>query len=264
MSLNGSQSMHAVSAISVKSRSCLAPPPQNPDGLQFKTQKGMRRDMTSRVSRSLMMSNAQEKVEGDGGGGFVSSDGMTGVDGGGSVKGEVDARRLQQEGVDVVVPGGVGEDGGAGEIAGQAAGGGQAAAAENAAGGGAAAETAAQAAAAAGGATAEAAGGGSVVAKTAGQAAAGGVGGVAGTASEVGGGRDDCEVLSITPWDAPLVSPGEANPFPEGQKKPDLKKGMHFNLENNVWGTNYIMWVPWSDKDVNMAFRFRLEVDRVV
>jgi hypothetical protein len=86
-----------------------------------------------------------------------------------------------------------------------------------------------------------------------------------GTRSSIsnGPGANKCEVLSITPLDAPLVSPGEGNPFPEGQVKPDLKQGMHFNLANNIWGTNYIMWVPWSEKDVNMAFRFRLEVDRL-
>lgn len=71
------------------------------------------------------------------------------------------------------------------------------------------------------------------------------------------------EVLNITTWDTALVSPGHKTPFPIGDTRPALAKGMHFNLVNNVWGTNYVMWVPWSDRDVNLAFRWTVRVEQV-
>lgn len=48
------------------------------------------------------------------------------------------------------------------------------------------------------------------------------------------------EVLQIKTWDTALVSPGHPTPFPQGLKQSDLKEGVHFNLANNVWGTNYV------------------------
>jgi hypothetical protein len=54
-------------------------------------------------------------------------------------------------------------------------------------------------------------------------------------------------VLSITPLDSPLVSPGEPLVLPNVQHQPDLAKyGVNFNLHNNLWGTNYVMWVPYQ------------------
>lgn len=51
---------------------------------------------------------------------------------------------------------------------------------------------------------------------------------------------DGAEVLQIRTLDAALVSPGQPTPFPEGIQPPDMSQGMHFNLANNVWGTNYV------------------------
>ena len=31
---------------------------------------------------------------------------------------------------------------------------------------------------------------------------------------------------------------------------------MSFNLANNIWGTNYIMWQPYSPEAAHMRFRF--------
>lgn len=66
--------------------------------------------------------------------------------------------------------------------------------------------------------------------------------------------------LHIGSLDAGLVSPGSPWPFPNPDTPPDLRQGMSYNLVNNVWGTNYIMWVPWRREDVNMTFRFTLDV----
>jgi hypothetical protein len=68
------------------------------------------------------------------------------------------------------------------------------------------------------------------------------------------------ETLHIRTLDSALVSPGKATPFPNGVYSPCMAEGVHFNLVNNVWGTNYIMWTPYSDKDIDVAFRFSLSV----
>lgn len=51
---------------------------------------------------------------------------------------------------------------------------------------------------------------------------------------------DGQEVLHLHSWDASLVSPGTPTPFPNGFKPPDMTQGLHVNLANNVWGTNYV------------------------
>lgn len=37
------------------------------------------------------------------------------------------------------------------------------------------------------------------------------------------------------PLDAALVSPGEPTPFPNPDRQPDLARGMHSLLANNIW-----------------------------
>jgi hypothetical protein len=48
------------------------------------------------------------------------------------------------------------------------------------------------------------------------------------------------EMLQLKTWDASLVSPGNPTPFPNGLFQPEMDKGVHFNLMNNIWGTNYV------------------------
>jgi hypothetical protein len=59
--------------------------------------------------------------------------------------------------------------------------------------------------------------------------------------------------LAIQTLDAPLVALGEMSPVHFSREQPDLSKGIHFNLFNNGWGTNYVQWFG-----ENMRFRFRL------
>lgn len=59
--------------------------------------------------------------------------------------------------------------------------------------------------------------------------------------------------------DVPLVSPGVPTPFPTVSQQPDMCAGMSFNLANNIWGTNYVMWQPYDARDANMRFRFVIE-----
>jgi len=60
--------------------------------------------------------------------------------------------------------------------------------------------------------------------------------------------------------DAALVSPGEKTPFPNPDRRPDLRRGMHACLANNIWGTNYVMWQPYGPEGRDMRFRFVLQV----
>ena len=90
---------------------------------------------------------------------------------------------------------------------------------------------------------------------------------------------DGAAVLSIRSLDAALVSPGSATPFPSVVTLPDLSKGMHFNLVNNIWGTNYVMWFPYrkgrgkgkgrdddggGNGDENLRFRFVVQIEDVM
>ena len=48
--------------------------------------------------------------------------------------------------------------------------------------------------------------------------------------------------LSVETLDAPLIALGEKSPLNFSRDLPDLSRGVHSNLFNNAWGTNYIMW----------------------
>jgi hypothetical protein len=69
-------------------------------------------------------------------------------------------------------------------------------------------------------------------------------------------------VLNIQTLDVALVSPGKPTPFPMVEDLPDLHEGMHFNLHNNVWGTNYVMWWPYQKGDGTIRFRFVVQVQQ--
>jgi hypothetical protein len=59
--------------------------------------------------------------------------------------------------------------------------------------------------------------------------------------------------LEIETLDAALVSLGEMSPIYFSKAQPDLASGIHFNLFNNGWGTNYVQWFG-----EDMRFRFVL------
>ncbi len=64
---------------------------------------------------------------------------------------------------------------------------------------------------------------------------------------------DDTARISIESLDAPLVSPGTPRLLHFDNTQPQLEHGMHFNLYNNIWGTNFPMW--YED---DATFRFVL------
>ena len=65
--------------------------------------------------------------------------------------------------------------------------------------------------------------------------------------------KDENGAFFVETLDAPLVTLGVKSPLPFSNNQPDLSAGIHCNLFNNAWGTNYIMW---SGED--MRFRFLL------
>ncbi|MGN1233677.1 MAG: DUF5054 domain-containing protein [Candidatus Cryptobacteroides sp.] len=64
----------------------------------------------------------------------------------------------------------------------------------------------------------------------------------------------DDGILRITSLDAPLLVVGERNLLNYSTSLPDLSRGVHFCLYNNLWGTNFSMW--WEG---SLTFRFRIE-----
>jgi hypothetical protein len=65
--------------------------------------------------------------------------------------------------------------------------------------------------------------------------------------------KDEGGSLAVETLDAPLVALGEKSPLYFSKSQPDLAEGVHSNLFNNAWGTNYIMWFG-----EDMKFRFVL------
>ncbi|NOU71306.1 DUF5054 domain-containing protein [Paenibacillus sp. LMG 31458] len=58
---------------------------------------------------------------------------------------------------------------------------------------------------------------------------------------------------TIETLDAPIVCPGERRLLQFDNSFSSLDGGFHFNLHNNVWGTNFMMWF-----EDDMKYRFRL------
>ena len=65
--------------------------------------------------------------------------------------------------------------------------------------------------------------------------------------------KDGPHTFTIETLDAPVVALGEKTPLLFSNAQPDLSKGIHSNLFNNAWGTNYIMWYG-----EDMRFRYIL------
>ena len=65
--------------------------------------------------------------------------------------------------------------------------------------------------------------------------------------------EDETGTFFVETLDAPVVTLGLKSPLCFSTSQPDLSAGIHCNLYNNAWGTNYIMWFG-----ENMSFRFRL------
>jgi hypothetical protein len=65
--------------------------------------------------------------------------------------------------------------------------------------------------------------------------------------------KDERQSFFVETLDSPLIAFGEKSPLNFSRAQPDLSGGVHCNLFNNAWGTNYIMWFG-----EDMRFRFVL------
>ena len=70
--------------------------------------------------------------------------------------------------------------------------------------------------------------------------------------------QDESDTLWIETFDAPLVAPGRPSLLDFNNTQPDLEGAVHFNLYNNVWGTNFPMWY---EEDARFRFVIRLGRD---
>jgi hypothetical protein len=68
--------------------------------------------------------------------------------------------------------------------------------------------------------------------------------------------NDEGGGLIIESLDSPLVAPGEMSLLNFNNEQPPMKKGIHFNLYNNIWGTNFPMWF---EEDARFRFILRFK-----
>ncbi len=66
--------------------------------------------------------------------------------------------------------------------------------------------------------------------------------------------RDNDHSFVVETIDAPLIALGEKSALNFSRSQPDLSGGVHCNLFNNAWGTNYIMWFG---EDMRLRFVLR-------
>ncbi len=68
--------------------------------------------------------------------------------------------------------------------------------------------------------------------------------------------RDQHGSFELTSLDAPLVAPGQRSLLNFHNRIPEMHGGVHINLYNNIWGTNFPMWF-----EGDAVFRFKLRID---
>jgi hypothetical protein len=69
--------------------------------------------------------------------------------------------------------------------------------------------------------------------------------------------------LTFTSLDVPILCTGKASPFISPRTAaPDMARGVHFNIVQNIWNTNYVLWYPFAEADQNIRSRFRLDISR--
>jgi hypothetical protein len=67
--------------------------------------------------------------------------------------------------------------------------------------------------------------------------------------------------LTFTSLDVPILCVGKASPFVSPRTAaPDMARGVHFNIVQNIWNTNYVLWYPFDEADQNIRSRFRLDI----
>ena len=66
--------------------------------------------------------------------------------------------------------------------------------------------------------------------------------------------------INITSLDVPVVCTGAVTPFPSPRTEaPDMTHGVHFNIFQNIWNTNYVLFYPFVEEDATVRSRFDLK-----
>jgi hypothetical protein len=68
--------------------------------------------------------------------------------------------------------------------------------------------------------------------------------------------HNSADHLRISSLDAPLAAPGKPSLLDFNNDQPKITDGMHFNLLNNLWGTNFPMWF---EEDCRFRFNIAFE-----
>ena len=74
---------------------------------------------------------------------------------------------------------------------------------------------------------------------------------------------DPAVPVAFTSADAPLITLGPPNPFPTPLVPTDPNAGFAFNLLNNIWGTNTVMYYPYRPEDAAATYRFSFQLNKV-
>ena len=76
--------------------------------------------------------------------------------------------------------------------------------------------------------------------------------------------------LQLITKDAPLVVIGTKTKHPSPFPVPlepitvDDIKGIGFNIYNNIWNTNYVLWYPYDENDYDKSIQTRYSIDFMV
>ena len=64
----------------------------------------------------------------------------------------------------------------------------------------------------------------------------------------------------MTSLDVPVLCTGKPSPFVTPRTQPpDMSLGVHWNIFQNIWNTNYVLWYPYDDADRVTRSRFKLD-----
>ena len=65
----------------------------------------------------------------------------------------------------------------------------------------------------------------------------------------------------LSSLDVPVLSTGIASPFVSPRNEvPDMLGGVHYNIFQNIWNTNYVLWYPYDGVDKHIRSRFELAI----
>lgn len=69
-----------------------------------------------------------------------------------------------------------------------------------------------------------------------------------------------CRGFELTSLDVPVMCTGKPTPFITPRTgPPDMAEGVSWNIYQNIWNTNYVLWYPFEAADKHIRSRFRMQ-----